>query len=392
MSRVVKSVGGGLFSAFSSLSLAGVLLVLLALLTFLGTLAQSDHGLYEVQRRYFESLYLVHDVGPIGVPLPGGGLVMGLLFVNLLIGGVVRIRRGVRTAGVIVAHLGMLLMLAAGFVKYRTGVEGHVTLYEGDERAWFQSYTDTELAVVELDDFGRPTREWVFADEVLAGAAPGSEVHVDGLPFALAITHWFENANVLPKGPMFDVSVPVVDGVFARATERDAQAERNAPAAYVEATAPDGTHATGLLWAFDAAPWTLDVDGRRFALDVRKERYPLPFAVRLDTFTKQDHPGTTIPAWFSSDVTVTDHMSGADVSRPVTISMNQPLREEGCVLYQASWGPQGARPGQRLFSTLAVVKNPADQWPLVSCLVIAAGLLFHFGRMLVRHVRRESQR
>jgi len=61
------------------------------------------------------------------------------------------------------------------------------------------------------------------------------------------------------------------------------------------------------------------------------------------------------------------------------------------VLYQASWGPSNAHPGQPLFSTFAVVRNPADQWPLVSCIVIALGLVWHFGRMLARHVRREVQ-
>lgn len=387
-----KRIGGGLLAFFSSMSLAGVLLVLLGVLTFLGTLEQAEYGLYDVQNRYFESLYLVHDAGPIGIPLPGGGLVMGLLFANLLVGGVVRLRKGRRTAGILIAHLGMLIMLASGFVEYAESEDGHVTLYEGDERDWFQSYTETELAVIELDALGRPAQEWVFANDVLEGATPSAPVHVAGLPFELAVTHWFANADVLPKGPMFDVAVPVVDGVFARESARDPQAERNAPAAYLEVADTDAGHATGLVWAFDAAPWTIDVNGVRFALDVRKERYPMPFAVRLEAFVKEDHPGTSMPAWFSSDVTVTDHMSGTDVSRPVTISMNQPLREEGFVLYQASWGPQGARPGQRLFSTLAVVDNPADQWPLVSCLVIAVGLLVHFGRTLVRYVRRESNR
>jgi hypothetical protein len=91
---------------------------------------------------------------------------------------------------------------------------------------------------------------------------------------------------------------------------------------------------------------------------------------------------------FSSDVTVT----GPSSTRALKISMNQPLRDKGLVLYQASWGPSNARPGDRLFSTLAVVSNPSDQWPLWSCLVIAAGMLLHFTRKLVRHVRLEGSK
>ncbi|MEZ5977267.1 MAG: cytochrome c biogenesis protein ResB [Planctomycetota bacterium] len=368
---------------------------MLALLTFLGTIEQTEHGLYEVQRRYFESLLLFHDVGGVPVPLPGGGLVMGLLFVNLLLGGVVRLRKGVRTAGVLVAHVGMLLMIAAGFVKYATGEEGHVTLYEGQGADWFQSYTENEIAVIEVvadgDAFG-PGDERTVDGASLRAATPSAPVAVTGLPFRLEVTRWFDNAQVLPKGPMFDVDVPVVDGVFLRGADLVKERERNAPGAYVTVTGGDGVPRTGLLWAFQAEPWTVDVDGRRYAIDLRRTRHAMPFTVRLDEFTKEDHPGTNMPSWFSSDVTVTDHSTAAGVSRPVTISMNQPLREDGLVLYQASWGPSNARPGDALFSTLAVVRNPADQWPLVSCVVIALGLAFHFGRTLVRHVRREVAR
>ena len=385
--KVLRSSSARLLALLSSISLAGVLICLLALLTFLGTLEQAEHGLYEVQRRYFESSFLMHDLGGVPIPLPGGGLVMGLLFVNLTLGGVLRLRRRASTAGVLTAHVGMLIMLAAGFVKYATGEEGHVTLYEGESADWFQSYTESELAIVTLDEAGEHT-EHVVAGELASGASAANQVTVEGLPFELQITHWFDNANVLPKGPMFDVDVPVVDGLFLREEERSPEAERNGPGAYVTLSGADGSRQVGMLWAFDAAPWTVEVDGARYALDLRRTRYPMPFEVRLDKFTKEDHPGTNMPAWFSSDVAVT----AAGAERPVTISMNQPLREEGLVLYQASWGPASARPGQPLFSTLAVVRNPADQWPLYSCLVIAAGLLFHFGRKLGRHVRSEVAR
>ena len=48
-----------------------------------------------------------------------------------------------------------------------------------------------------------------------------------------------------------------------------------------------------------------------------------------------------------------------------------------------------ARPGERMFSVFAVVRNPSDQWPLYACIVIAAGMLMHFGRKLLRYVRSE---
>jgi hypothetical protein len=94
-----------------------------------------------------------------------------------------------------------------------------------------------------------------------------------------------------------------------------------------------------------------------------------------------------MPSSFSSDVTV---MEGSS-ARPVTISMNEPLRDQGLVLYQASWGPSDAPPGTPLFSTLSVVRNPADQYPLYACVVIALGLVTTFSRKLVRYMRSEAR-
>ena len=43
--------------------------------------------------------------------------------------------------------------------------------------------------------------------------------------------------------------------------------------------------------------------------------------------------------------------------------------------------------GDRLFSTFAVVRNPADHFPLYACIVITAGMFIHFVMRLVRHLR-----
>ena len=79
-------------------------------------------------------------------------------------------------------------------------------------------------------------------------------------------------------------------------------------------------------------------------------------------------------------------------SRGVKISMNEPLRDGGLVLYQSSWGPSTAKPGDPLFSTFSVVRNPADQYPLYSCIIISIGLVLHFSRKLTKYVRAEARR
>ena len=105
-----------LIAFLSSFGLATVTLSLLLLITFLGTLEQAEYGLVASQERYFESVFIdridvaaclralaITDLGKFTLPvmiLPGGYLLMAILFVNMFIGGVLRIRKSPRTIGV----------------------------------------------------------------------------------------------------------------------------------------------------------------------------------------------------------------------------------------------------------------------------------------------------
>jgi len=372
----------------SSVGLALTLILLLALLTWLGTLAQVEHGLYEVQRRYFESWFVLERVAGLPLPLPGGQTVMGLLFLNLLVGGLWRLRGRKGRLGILVTHAGIAGLLVAGFVKLSFAQDGHITFTEGGSADAFESYLRWELVVAR--DLGDGTRrEWLVPEEDFLDAMPGAPVTLGApeLPFQLQVQQVMRHCMRLPKGPMFEVDVPVVDGWFLSEEPRLTEAEAEVAGAYLSVVdLSEGVRRPCLLWGRDRAPTTLRMAGADWSLSLRKERYPLPFTIVLDDFTKQDHPRTGMPRSFSSDVTVVE----GGVERPVRIEMNQPLRSSGLVLYQASWGPQGAPPGTPLFSTLAVVRNPSDSWPLLCCLVIAAGLLLHFGARLARWVGREA--
>ena len=383
---MARSIAGRTLRFFSSLGLSCVLLLLLGLLTWLGTLEQVDHGLFDVQKKYFESFFLVHDSGLVPIPLPGANLVLCVLGANLLIGGILRLRRSWATAGVLVTHLGIVLLLLSGLVKMYFSEDGHVTLFEGQSAEQFQSYYRWEVVVDEDQGGGRVTRYRVPHDD-FAEIGDGRVVLTsDELPFDLELSHFVRNAQPMPKGPNFEVDVPVVDGVFLRRLPKQKEAEQNVPGVYAAAVG-GGERREGVLYGGQLAPWVFQADGRRFAVDLRRERYDMPFRIRLDEFTKLDHARSTMPRHFSSDVTVFE----AGSSRAVHIKMNEPLRDEGLVLYQASWGPSNARLGDPLFSTLAVVRNPADQYPLYACIVIAIGMVLHFGRKLVRYVRAEAR-
>jgi cytochrome c biogenesis protein ResB len=126
----------------------------------------------------------------------------------------------------------------------------------------------------------------------------------------------------------------------------------------------------------------------KYGLNLRHERYEAPFTLTLDKFIRDLHPRTMMAANFESEVTKTDGAS----SRKVNIRMNEPLRDQGYTFFQASWGPEGAQPGEPLFSTFAVVKNPADQWPKYACYVIGIGMLIHFSQKLAGYIRAQNRR
>ena len=97
----MKTFAKKIYAIFTSFGLAVVLFMLMFVLIFLGTLYQVDHGLYEAQKRYFTSVIAYHEVGPLVVPLPGAYTVLALLGVNLILGGLVRIRKSWKRPGII---------------------------------------------------------------------------------------------------------------------------------------------------------------------------------------------------------------------------------------------------------------------------------------------------
>ena len=130
-----------------SFGLACLLLINLFLLTLFGTLYQVDGGLYEAQKHYFESWYVVGS-SPLPHVLPGGLVTMGLLAVNLAVGGFVRLGKALARApalnrkvslyGVLVVHIGIALLLATvglhGVMAF--GVDGTLASFEDAWVLW----------------------------------------------------------------------------------------------------------------------------------------------------------------------------------------------------------------------------------------------------------------
>lgn len=392
---MVKALKNG-FEFIASYGFACVVFLLLLLLVFLGTIEQVDHGLYEVQKRYFESLFLVHWFEPFGgrlaipLPLPGVYLLLILFTVNLIAGGIVRMRKNKNTVGNLIIHGGMLFMIAGGFVNFKFAQDGHMTLAESQHSDEFVSYYDWEIAIAQPEN-GVYQSEYLVPHERLAYLAPEDSAAFtrDDLPFELVVEGFQRNCQPMAMGPMMPHEGELVDGFTLHGMPLDKEAERNIAGAYATVREKkSGATQKAILWGFSAHPWTVTVDGKPYLIDLRHRRYALPFTIVLDKFTHELHPRTQMAKTFMSDVTKIEN----GVSQAIKITMNEPLRHKGYTFYQASWQPANPQLGTPVKSTLAVVKNPADQWPLYSCIVISAGLLIHFTAKLLKYLRAENKR
>ena len=195
------------FHFFASYGVAVVILSFLFLDTLFGTLAQVQLGLYEAQKMYFESFWLVHPLNlryfTLPLPLPGGYLLMILLFINLLSGAIIRSRKSWRTPGILISHLGILFLLLGGGVTFWFATNGYMRLWEGDSADYFVSHYDWEVAVSDLSPDGK---QFIIRDENFKHIGPDGEqdFQFPDFPFDLRLSNFYRNCNPAnaPNAPL----------------------------------------------------------------------------------------------------------------------------------------------------------------------------------------------
>lgn len=390
------SLGKRLFQFFSGFGLATVLLLMMGLLTWFATLEQIDNGLYATLNKYFhwKSLVLLPEIkgNLVPLPLPGGYWVGALLLLNLILGGVIRARKGWKHIGNLIAHSGIILMLVAGGVAHHFSERGNMAVSEKGSSNTAEDYFEYVVELVEVDAEGKPDKIHVIRGNQLTDLRDGRSriFRFPDLPFAVEIAGHLENAvpvNIHERAPQHGEKE--VDGYYLLARKGEVEAERNAAGCYARLIHADGAKSAPFILSGAAFhPHSFKDGGRVFVLNMRKRLWPMPFTLHLDEFTAEFHPGTMRPAKFVSKVTRVE--SGSEAK--VTIQMNEPMRYEGLTFYQASYGPPGAKPGEPMYSVFEVVRNPADKWPEYSLYIVAFGMLVAFLIKLVLFLIGQSRK
>ncbi len=372
-----------LVEILSSLKLTIFCFVLLIILVFACTLAQVQLGTHLAAEKYIRSflMWWTPEGASFSIPVfPGGGLVGGLLLINLVMAQFLRLERSWRKAGLWLVHLGLAFLILGEFGTAIFQVESRIPIEEGHTRDWSEDYNLMELAVIDATD---PVTDDLRAipDSLLKSK---KELVHESLPFKLIIQGYHENAELLTRtttDPPSLATTGMGTGIKLRGllvvTADDSE---NTAALLVEPVADGKSYGVFLLSNAFGAPQGFVHEGRTWRLALRNRRYYLPFSLTLKDFRHDLYIGTNIPKNFSSLLRLKDAASGDD--RDVLISMNDPLRHGGRTFYQASYGKEDT------LSVLQVVRNPVWTWPYLSCLMMALGLLWHFGLSLKKALKR----
>ena len=417
----------------ASLRLTVILLILTMILILVGTSAQKETGIWEVQHWYFHSficgIQLKHllplwdwwwrhppqvhlhlpdriDHRPIdGIPFPGGYTLIILLLSNLLAAHAVRFKVSWKRVGIIMIHVGLILLLVSEVVTSLIAVKAQMPLADGESARFVSDIREVELAVVDTTPADHDTAVVIAQPRV----AQGGTIHDLRLPFDLRIDDFYANSLVL--GPMqarqmgLEPDPRVNSGTNTRLVIQkkepfsgvgDEAEKDNMPAAIVTPVLDGKPLGTYLLSSTPTGMGTeraqavalpdASASPRRYVLQLRFKRIYKPYTIKLLKFTHENYLGTDLPRNFASRVELIDPANGVD--REVVISMNHPLRYGIDTLYQAkTTGMSDGGEG----TVLQVVRNPNWLLPYLAVIVGGLGLVIHFGMTLNNFLHKRAK-
>jgi hypothetical protein len=381
-------------TAIASLRVTVVLFALAIFLVFCGTLAQVDAGIWTIMTKYFRSklfvlipfqIFFPRTIEVPGFfPYPGGWMIGGLLLINLLAAHATRFKVTWKRSGVLLLHSGLVILMASEFIAGTYQVEGNMTIETGGSANYLELREYNELAII---DRSNPKTD----DVVVIPASvlrQNKLVRHDALPFDVELADYFVNSGE-PQAARSGVANPATagDGVnFVAVPKRevtgtDPDQKVDLASAYVTLKRKDNGQPLGTylvsLWfsALSDRPQKVTVDGKIYDMELRFKRSYKPYTIHLLEFKHELYTGTQVPKNFESRIRLVDPSREED--REVTIRMNEPLRYQGESFFQSGWLPGDTG------TILQVVYNPGRLMPLVSCTMIALGMLVHFGINLI---------
>ncbi len=334
----------------------------LMVLLFIGTVAQKDIGLHQAQMKYFSSYFVL--LGGV-VPVPGGVITMGFIFVGLLSKLVYKTPFTVKNSGIAITHLGSFLLLTGGLLTGLFSVEGSMVIPEGSSVNFFKDYHKLELAVVDTSPKDHDITTAFGEGHIKVGNTLKSK----DVPFEIKILEFCENCNILPRktqAPDNFIGFAQRFSLSDKNLEKEDSENRSGVLYQISGTDNDGIY---LNVEYMPVTQTFNVKGKEYAVEIRHKHYPLPFELELIDFEKKVHAATTMAKSYSSVVILRD----GKLNQRTIVQMNEPIRYKGYTFYQSSFVDEGGKQT----TILATVKNIGRMFPYISSMIICIGLMIH---------------
>jgi hypothetical protein len=138
-----------------------------------------------------------------------------------------------------------------------------------------------------------------------------------------------------------------------------------------------------VLYGGSLSPVAIPAGSDTLLCAVLRKTDKLPIAITLVKFSKEDYAQTSMAKEYRSTI----HAHGLDIDRDAVISMNKPFHYRHYTFYQSSY----SQSGNRQSSTFAVVENQGKWVPYCAGLLMALGLLIHFGAQLFGHALKRRE-
>lgn len=429
----------------SSLTLTVILLGFSMVLIYAGTLAQVDRDIWRVQHEYFHTLFCwmpLQDLVPRfsnrpayisgSIPFPGGYLIGSLLLLNLLAAHSIRFKvslhdlwlipqalvigvalyfwqthydwlsmtvalvMGVaflvtlflvhnKRAGVIVIHLGLILLIAGEGITSGLAKETRMNIDEGSFANYAQDIRECELAIV--DQSAPDHNHHIVVPQSML--KEGAEIGDRQLPFQIKIDKYFPNSRAvtaasLPGAPaIHDEAGPAwtIDG--AKQVTGVEGGSVDMPGAWVHLIKDGQNLGYFALTVINAQPERVIVGDKTYDVSLRFQRDYKPYTLALKKFSFDRYTGTNVAKNFSADVTLLDPTNHE--RRDVRIWMNHPLRYQGETIYQSGYDERTEKT-----TILQIVHNPAMTLPYTAVIIAGIGLIVHFGVTLVNFLSKRN--
>jgi hypothetical protein len=223
-----------LWKFLTSLRLTIVLLALAIVLVFVGTVAQADEGLYQVQNRYFRHWFILGTT-LFGYHMPWfiwpGGYTIGFsLLTNLVAAHIKRFHWSSAKIGIHLTHLGIIILLVGQLATDMLQVESRMTFNEGQSANFVEHHSNHEL-VFSTDAGGNDEKVVSIPEELVT---KGAAITNPNLPFNVQVKEYSPNSDMVVHSEVTDAATKLttalatVEGEFSTPDALVPQAERAA--------------------------------------------------------------------------------------------------------------------------------------------------------------------